>query len=203
MEPFLRWAGSKRQLIPRLRNFWSEDFRRYIEPFAGSASLFFDIEPRRAILGDANGELISTLRAVKKNVHEVVASLRRLPSGERAYYRVRSLELGNLSRPETAGRFIYLNHYCFNGIFRTNKQGRFNVPYGPPKSGARVKMAPLLRAARLLRRAKLLNGDFAETLSYARSGDVEAGRFAKDDSSRYIEGASALRYTSSSGPPLC
>jgi DNA adenine methylase len=171
MEPFLRWAGSKRQLIPRLRRFWSDDFRRYIEPFAGSASLFFAIEPDRAILGDANGELISTMRAVKENVDDVLACLRRLPSGERAYYRVRGLEVGKLSRLEIAGRFIYLNHYCFNGIFRTNKKGRFNVPYGPPKSGARVRKTPLVRASSLLKRARLLSGDFAETLSHAGSGD--------------------------------
>lgn len=171
MEPFLRWAGSKKQLIPRLRDLWSEGLCRYIEPFAGSASLFFELEPQQAILGDANGELISTLRAVKYNVREVVNHLRRLPSGKRAYYKVRALEPNNLSRPQIAARFIYLNHYCFNGIFRTNRQGRFNVPYGPPKNGGRVKAERLLKAARLLKNAKLVNGDFAKTLSYARRGD--------------------------------
>jgi len=168
---FLRWAGSKRQLLPKLRGFWSDHYLRYIEPFAGSACLFFDLEPRSAILADLNQELICTLRAIQRDVYLVLECLRRLPKGEIAYYKVRKLDTSLLSDTEIAARFIYLNRYCFNGLYRTNGLGKFNVPYGPPKSGLPANENTIINAARVLQQSMLIAGDFEATLAYADTGD--------------------------------
>jgi DNA adenine methylase len=171
MNPIIRWAGSKRQLLGKLREFWPSDAERYIEPFCGSACLFFDIEPRSAILGDLNTELISTYRALRHDPSLIWECLRRLPTGRQAYYRIRSIEVDSLSDAELAARFLYLNRYCFNGIFRTNLQGRFNVPYGPPRVDNGFDFPTIAKAAALLKRASLVNGDFEDTLKRVECGD--------------------------------
>jgi DNA adenine methylase len=167
---FLRWAGSKKQLLPILGKYWSDGFSRYIEPFAGSSCLFFHIEPERAILGDANGELISALRAIKLDVGRVIECLRRLPRGEASYYRIRGADPSQLGLYEAAARFLYLNALCFNGLYRTNTSGQFNVPYRPPGHNT-VPEELLIEASVLLRRAILLRGDFEHTVETAASGD--------------------------------
>lgn len=171
MEPFLRWAGSKRAAIPELRRYWSKSFRRYVEPFAGSCCLFFALEPNAAILSDLNPELIMTLRMVRRDPFRVIEALRRLREGRRNYYRIRALEVAGLTEVEAAARFIYLNRYCFNGLYRTNKSGRFNVPFCEPAKASAVDEQGIIRAAELLMRAEIIAGDFEETLSIAGVGD--------------------------------
>lgn len=171
MKSFIRWAGSKRQTLARLRPFFQAPYSRYIEPFAGSASLFFDLHPRMAVLGDINAGLITTMRELQHDAPLVLESLRRLPRGKAHYYRIRATLNCTLSPVEQAARFIYLNRYCFNGLYRTNRTGAFNVPYGPPKSGAKIDENAILAAAQLLRHATLLNSDFSVTLEHARRGD--------------------------------
>jgi DNA adenine methylase len=128
--PFLRWAGSKRLLLPVLQNFWTARHKRYVEPFAGSACLFFAIKPAKAILGDLNPELIATYIEVKYRIGAVLDELKKLkPKSKREYKRLRSIDIAALTPPARAARFIYLNRYCFNGIYRTNLLGQFNVPY--------------------------------------------------------------------------
>ena len=171
LKSFIRWAGSKKQSLWKLREYWSDSCARYIEPFAGSASLFFDIEPRSALLGDINRHLTSTMRELQKDPTRVVECLRRLPRGAPHYYRIRSEPGGEFSPAERAARFIYLNRYCFNGLYRTNTQGNFNVPYGPPKSGREIDEEAIFSAARLLRNAEIVTSDFVMTLEEARRGD--------------------------------
>jgi DNA adenine methylase len=171
MDSFLRWAGSKRQLLGKMSASFPQGSFRYIEPFAGSACLFFHLEPAEAILGDLNSDLIRTLRAVQRDVSLVLECLRRLRKGEASYYSLRRVNPGTLSDAEAAARFIFLNHYCFNGIFRTNLAGQFNVPYGPPKNGSPINEERIVRAARGLQTAVLYNGDFSETIAHARRGD--------------------------------
>jgi DNA adenine methylase len=104
--PFLRWAGSKRKLLPHLESFWNGTHKRYVEPFAGSACLFFSLRPDHALLGDINGELIGvykTLRAETKAVHETMSML---PVDEHAYYGVRATPPAELDAVEQAARFI-------------------------------------------------------------------------------------------------
>ncbi len=166
----LRWAGSKRMLLPRLRPFWPGGHTRYIEPFCGSACLFFDILPHRAILGDLNSELICALEVLKNQADDLLKSFRRIPGGSESYYRLRGLSPLELTRIERAARFLYLNRTCFNGIYRTNSNGVFNVPYGPPK-GRVIDESVVKGASLALRSAKLLVGDFEDTLSHVRKGD--------------------------------
>lgn len=170
--PFLRWAGSKRQHVPFLREYWSPDDRkRYVEPFAGSAALFFAVAPPRAVLGDLNEDLIETFRAVRRDPDVVYQALTRFPKGRAGYYRVRGMAPEKLDEATMAGRFVYLNRFCFNGLYRTNAQGAFNVPYGAPKNGNVPDLAQLRTCARLLSRARLLSADFRRTLAMVEAGD--------------------------------
>lgn len=168
--PLLRWAGSKRQHVPFLRECWTASAQsRYIEPFAGSAAVFFAVAPPRAVLGDINGELIETYRTVRRTPPAVYRRLRHFATGERAYYRVRAM------RPTSAvckaARFIYLNRFCFNGLYRTNVQGDFNVPYGAPKTLNLPDLDHFRACAALLSRVRLLRADFRRALSYVEEGD--------------------------------
>jgi DNA adenine methylase len=169
MKPPFRWAGSKKQLVRRLASYWNGG--RYIEPFAGSACLFFEIEPRRGILGDLNWELFCTLHTLQTKARRVLDVLSTLPRGKRAYYSIRKWEPKRMRSHEVAARFLYLNRYCFNGLYRTNMSGRFNVPYCPPERSVIFDEKSILQAARLLRHAEILHGDFENTLSKARHGD--------------------------------
>jgi DNA adenine methylase len=171
MDAFIRWAGSKKQLLPFLSSFWKMSFNRYIEPFAGSACLFFSLEPRKAILGDLNSDLINMLRMVKQQPNLVVEALSRLPIGERAYYRIRDADHMLLTEVEQAAIFIYLNKFCFNGLYRTNKSGKFNVPYGDTKGSNTIDAQKIFNASHMLQRAQLVCSDFYPLLQLATKGD--------------------------------
>jgi DNA adenine methylase len=169
--PFLRWAGSKRQILPALASYWEPCFGRYIEPFAGSAALFFHLAPADAILADINADLVDTYREVRDNLSAVEATLRRMKAGPDQYYRWRKRKLSALSPAQRAARFIYLNRYCFNGLYRTNLKGAFNVPFGALKAGALPSASHLAHCSRQLRRATIYPSSFEETLDAATTGD--------------------------------
>jgi DNA adenine methylase len=171
--PFLRWAGSKRKLLPRLKEFWTKGHKRYVEPFAGSACLFFALRPPKAIIGDLNPELISTYVEVKYRLPAVLAELSKLPPWDKEeYLRLRSLDTSRLEPQARAARFIYLNRFCFNGIYRTNLKGQFNVPYSGDGCGALPKDEVFQRCSRRLRGARFVNGDFEAVLIQAEKGDL-------------------------------
>lgn len=172
MKPFLRWAGSKRRLLPHLSAHWNTSFGRYVEPFAGSASVFFALEPRKALLADINAELINAYLAIRDECDSVVNILENLPkSCKETYLRLRSLDPSTLSSFEAASRFIYLNRHCFNGLYRTNLKGQFNVPFSAIKTGA-LPTGELLRAcSQQLRSAKIKSQPFERTLASTRKGD--------------------------------
>jgi DNA adenine methylase len=166
-EPVLRWAGSKRKLLPQLRAASAGvQFDRYVEPFAGSACLFFSVAPEKAVLSDINDELIHFYRVLKAHPKVLWRATIRHAVNPRTYYRLRSLNPRQLDDVDRAARFLYLNRFCFNGIYRENKRGIFNVPVGN-KTGAVPGEAALVKASRLLRAARLVNSDFAESINYA------------------------------------
>lgn len=167
---FLRWAGSKRKLIPKLINFWSPDYTRYIEPFAGSACLFFSIDPDRAILGDNNRELINVYRVLRDTPEEIYRQLIKIPRERDVYYKWRAKDPQQLDPKTRALRFVYLNHNCFNGIYRTNTKGDFNVPFGS-KLSTYLSREEFLACSNALKRVKLVAGDFEKTLAYVAEGD--------------------------------
>ena len=172
--PFLRWVGGKRQIVRRLVEFAPSDAaqRRYIEPFLGAGSLFFALTPQQAVLGDANSHLVSCYRAVRDHAAQVAAGLRRHAAAhsEDHYYRVRALYNRSPASPARAAQFIYLNQACYNGVFRVNTKGQFNVPCGSREPNLPAS-DDLERVARHLRPAKLVVGDFATTLASAQRGD--------------------------------
>ncbi|MBA4158169.1 MAG: Dam family site-specific DNA-(adenine-N6)-methyltransferase [Gemmatimonadetes bacterium] len=169
--PLLRWAGSKRQLVGVLRTYWRADHRRYVEPFAGSACLFFAISPTNAILGDLNGELIATYEQIRDDVETVRDELATFGIGKDEYYRVREMPLESLSPARRAARFIYLNRYCFNGLYRTNQLGKYNVPFGGKKTGSLPSPEHLRAVAHRLSGVTLVNSDFGEVLDRTIPGD--------------------------------
>ncbi len=169
-KPFLRWAGSKRKQLARLRAFWSGSHTGYVEPFAGSACLFFELAPHSAVLGDSNRDLIEVYRVVRDAPNKLYRRLRRIGRNLEAYNRWRALEPEKLDRDTRALRLLYLNRNCFNGIYRTNTDGHFNVPMGSKLSAYSTK-EDFLRCSELLQNAKLVAGDFTKTLENVKAGN--------------------------------
>lgn len=170
--PLLRWAGSKQRLVPKLANYWNSSFKRYLEPFTGSAALFFHLDPVKACLNDINGQLIECYRELACDPDDIHRRVVAISSTEENYYLVRSLDPLGLTPADRAARFIYLNRHCFNGIYRTNREGRFNVPYGAAKAGAVPHVEKFRDCARSIARAKLTSLDFDQFLQRnVRSGD--------------------------------
>lgn len=170
-KPFLRWAGSKRKQLFRLARFWNERHRRYVEPFAGSACLFFELAPPKAILGDNNSSLIEVYRCVRDRPDRLYDRLCRIRRDSITYYRWRNKHPDDLDVETRVLRFLYLNRNCFNGIYRLNTDGQFNVPIGT-RPGAYFSRDDLSACARLLRKAELIDGDFARTVEKVEPGDL-------------------------------
>lgn len=170
--PFLKWAGGKGQLLPWLEPFFPRGFRRYIEPFLGGGAVFFHVQPRQAILGDANPELINCYQVVRDSVEDLIEHLHGHRYEREYFYEVRAQDTRELEPLERASRFIFLNKTCYNGLYRENRQGQFNVPFGkyarPPRI---VNPANLRAASHLLRPHDLLCASFEETVDHARAGD--------------------------------
>lgn len=172
IRPFLRWAGSKRKLIPHLAPYWGLGHTRYLEPFMGSACLFFRLQPTSAVLSDTNRELIETFEMVRSHPDVIYDQLIALPRTEEHYYEVRKRNLLELSALERAVRFLYLNRNCFNGLYRTNTLGQYNVPFSGIKTGDYPSREDFHAAAHLLTSAELLHGDFENVLTReVRKGD--------------------------------
>lgn len=169
---FLRWAGSKKQLLPLLSRFARYRYDRYVEPFAGSACLFFSLAPKRAILSDINEELMLTFQEVKKDSKQVSERLGGFYHGRDEYLRIRGLDPIHLAPAVRAARFIYLNRFSFNGLYRTNRAGRFNVPYGGGRTGRLPSLELLEVCGRTLQSVELLTCDFQETLDRVKRGDL-------------------------------
>jgi len=171
IKPFLRWAGSKRMLLPILKPLWNAGFARYVEPFAGSACLFFSIAPQRALLGDLNHELMFTYRQIKNNSSNVIRAVHRLRKSKHEYLRLREQNPKLLKDAQRAARFIYLNRFCFNGLYRTNQAGQFNVPYGGQKTGQLPTVDVITSCSNLLKTTSLIVGDFENVLKKVTRGD--------------------------------
>jgi DNA adenine methylase len=134
-KPFVKWAGGKRQLLSDIKLRLPQSFNKYFEPFLGGAAVFFELTPSRAALSDVNSQLITTYKAIQDNVATLVEALKEHASqhSKEYYYKTRSRH-SLTSDLEIAARFIYLNKTCFNGLYRVNKKGEFNVPIGSYKN---------------------------------------------------------------------
>lgn len=172
-KPLLKWAGGKTQLLSALKKHVPNHFNTYIEPFVGGGALFFGLNPKRAIISDLNPELINVYRCVADDVDSVTAYLLSLKNERQEYYRIRALDYHALDRFFAAARTIYLNRTCYNGLFRVNKYGRFNVPFGQYKS-PRICATGVLRAAsHALQEVKIICADYKTVLKdYAQPNDL-------------------------------
>ena len=172
IKPLLKWAGGKTQLLNNILPKIPASYGKYIEPFLGGGALFFSVKPKESIISDNNPELINMYRQVASNVEEVIACLNKYINTEDMFYAVREQEWARLSPAEAAARMIFLNKTCFNGLYRVNKNGQFNVPYGRYKN-PKICDADALRAnAEILERATILCGDYISILErYAQPGD--------------------------------
>jgi DNA adenine methylase len=188
--PFLKWAGGKRQLLPVLRRFYPGTFNRYWEPFLGSGAIFFDLHERGlleghpATLSDSNPDLVACYSAVRDHLDEVIHELSLLADGHARggsahYYDVRDMRFNPKRRgvvrytPELAAMFIYLNRTGYNGLFRLNADGEFNVPAGRYPKPKICDADNLRRVSSALRHRSITieRQPFARVMDDARAGD--------------------------------
>ncbi|MEH2449558.1 MAG: DNA adenine methylase [Nostoc sp.] len=169
--PFLKWAGGKSRLIQQYIPYFPKSYKNYYEPFLGGGAVFFYLRPSTAILTDINDELINTYCCVRDNVDELISILKehKIRHNKDYYYSVRKNSGG--TDIEKAARIIYLNKTCFNGLYRVNSQGKFNVPLGRYEN-PKICHEDLLRVASIaLSHAKIQQADFTEVLNHATSSD--------------------------------
>jgi DNA adenine methylase len=169
--PFLKWAGGKSQLLSQFAPLFPASYGRYFEPFVGGCAVFFHLGPRSATLSDVNAELIDCYQAVKDDVEAVIAALGAHVYERDHFYRVRQIDPKTLSLPERAARTIYLNKTGFNGLYRVNSKGRFNVPFGRYEKPRFCDPKNLRACAGALKTAALGVDDFAGVLKKAKKRD--------------------------------
>lgn len=177
MMPFLKWVGSKRRLLPELLARAPKSYKRYFEPFMGGGAMFFALEPEEAILGDMNAALIGMYSTLATRVEAVITRLEkhREANVNGYYYEVREWwnehAVRTTDRVGAAAAFIFLNKTCFNGLWRVNQDGLFNVPKGDYKNPTIFEPAALRDAAKALGNATLVTGPYEETTASAKEGD--------------------------------
>lgn len=179
--PFLKWAGGKGRLVDEVLARFPSSFDGYCEPFLGGGAVFFELHrtaiaiDHRVVLADANRDLVACYVAVRDFPDQVVANLREMAkhTSREDYERVRAMDVGELASFERAARFIYLNRLCFNGLYRVNRAGKFNVPYGRYRN-PRVLDEPNLRACSLaLEGVTIVCGDAVRVAAvHARKDDL-------------------------------
>ena len=164
-EPILKWAGGKRQLLRTLLPLVPNYSGKYIEPFVGGGAMFFALSPQRAILSDCNEELILLYQTIAANPDAVIEELKQYNNTEEDYYRVRSLDWKSLSPVEASARMIFLNKTGYNGLYRVNRKGAFNVPYGKNQRTNICNDDQIRRAASALKNTEIICADYREVYS--------------------------------------
>lgn len=170
--PILKWAGGKTQLLKELIPRIPKHYNRYIEPFIGGGALFFALKPTNAIIADSNPELILTYQQLARNIEKVIEYLEQYTNTSETFYKVRAQDWKELPKAEAAARMIYLNKTCFNGLYRVNRQGSFNTPFGRYKNPNICDIEHLHAASDILKNATIICGDYLDVLNkYASPGD--------------------------------
>jgi DNA adenine methylase len=174
---FVKWAGGKKQLLEQFNRFFPKKINRYIEPFVGGGAVLFfvlkEYKPKEVFIFDINEELIKTYEIIRDDVENLIKELKKLKSlhSKEVYYKIREEDPELLSKLTTASRFIYLNKTCFNGLYRVNSKGGFNVPIGSYKNPTIVNEEELREISKLLQNVKIKNASFEECLKYAKKED--------------------------------
>lgn len=174
VQPFLKWAGGKRQLMKEIDKYIPTKISTYYEPFLGGGAVLFNIQPKKAIVNDSNPELINAYKVVRDNIDELIADLKKHENKKEYFYNIRKIdrtvEYNSLSDIKKASRLIYLNKTCYNGLFRVNLSGEFNTPFGNYKNPNIVNEHVLRAVSNYLNKndIKFLCGDFEESIKGIR-----------------------------------
>jgi len=174
---FVKWAGGKKQLIEQFKPLFPKEIKRYLEPFVGGGAVLFYVlktyKPKEVFIFDINKELINTYETIRDDVENLIKELKKLKSlhNKEHYYQVRAENPKLLSKLTRASRFIYLNKTCFNGLYRVNLSGGFNVPIGSYKNPLICPEEDLREISKLLKNVKIIKGSFKECLDFAKKGD--------------------------------
>lgn len=181
-KPFVKWAGGKRQIIGELKKFIPEEFDTYYEPFVGGGALLFELSPKKAVINDSNNELMNVYKVLCdfdkfKKMCRVLNSYE-IKHSEEFFYEIRNKDKNNasfskLSDYTKAARTLYLNKACFNGLYRVNSKGEFNVPFGKKLKVNTYDGSNLITVSNYLTMndVEILNVDFEEAVSTAKKGD--------------------------------
>ena len=170
--PFVKWVGGKRQLIPGIKRLLPGGLsnRPYYEPFIGGGALFFELQPKRAVINDYNQELINVYRVIRENPDALIEDLRRHENTATYFYALRALDrepdFETLTDIQRASRIIYLNKTCYNGLYRVNNEGQFNAPFGKYKN-PNIVNEPVIKAVSKYLQSnsiQILNGDYETVL---------------------------------------
>ena len=178
LRPILKWAGGKSKLLPQILAKLPEEIGTFYEPFVGGGAVFFALANQRrfarAVISDLNGDLVEVYRGVKANVKGVIVLLQEhaLRHGRDHYYDTRGVDVSRLDRCERAARLIYLNKTGYNGLYRVNRSGQFNVPFGRYKNPTICDEPRLRAASRALKGVQILHGDFEQSCASAEPGDA-------------------------------
>ena len=175
--PVLKWVGGKRQLLREIEEVLPKTYTTYYEPFIGGGAVLFELQPNKAVINDVNSELINLYNVIKCNVEALIEDLKKHENTSEYFYGIRELDrdkeqYDKLSNIEKASRIVYLNKTCFNGLFRVNKSGEFNSPFGKYKNPNIVDEVTLRAVSKYFNKAdiKILNGDFESSLKGIRKG---------------------------------
>ena len=177
--PFVKWAGGKRQLIPQIRERMPEKYSDYYEPFVGGGAVIFDLLPADALINDINKALINTYRMICNEPDAFLREVNRLDNdmwedGKKYYYSIREHYNDKLMRSEydveLAALFVFINKHCFNGLYRVNGKGLFNVPYNNSRRVS-VDEDVIMATSEYLRRVTIIDGDFEQACKNAKKGD--------------------------------
>jgi DNA adenine methylase len=171
-KPILKWVGGKRQLLTSLIPFVPEKMNRYIEPMIGGGALFMALTPQKAIIADSNPELINFYRSIVADMDGLIAQYNSWPFDEVFFYKLRAERFEDLTATYAAARTLFLNRVCFNGLYRVNRDGGFNVPWGRYKKPYVVVREQFAAIRTILAKAEIKLGDFREVLmESAEAGD--------------------------------
>ena len=177
VKPFVKWVGGKRQLLTQFRELglYPSEFDdadgRYFEPFVGGGAVFFDLQPKKATISDLNSELITTYLIIRDNVEPLIESLKEHIYDKDYFLKMRAMNPAEMSELDVASRFIYLNRTCFNGMYRVNSKGQFNVPFGRYKNPIICDEDNLRAVSKTLKNVEILNADYKAAVSKAKTGD--------------------------------
>ena len=177
--PFVKWAGGKRQLIPQIRERMPEKYNNYYEPFVGGGAVLFELQPTNALINDINKALINTYNIICNEADAFLEAVNRLDEemwedGKKYYYSVREHYNDKLMKSEydveLAALFVFINKHCFNGLYRVNGKGLFNVPYNNSRRTSADENV-IREVSKYLKGVKIINGDFEEACKDAKKGD--------------------------------